>query len=277
MRCTSAFLTTTFSPFSAVVAAYCTDTYLVVIHYNSPTTFSQTLGGHNLDMMNSVVFPPQGGTGNGCNTRQASFTCSQLMASKFPLNFTLLHTDSSLNNANTAAFGSGTAAGVSPGGWILLNGLANSPAAVTANATNQVGLPVGGATGVALNGQAIFPQYNNVGYRDVEQCNLNACGEHSGGGGGLPHFHLDAFHSQNICFYGPANYSSTTAHPPLIGLSYDGGWIYGRHLYDVSEGATVPLDNCGGHIHTSTVLTANSVYHCASTARPRDPSPRTDL
>ena len=269
-RCTSAFLQATFSPFSAVVAAYCTDQFLVVVHYNSPTTFSETLGGHNLDMMNSVVYPPQGGTGNICVTRQGSFTCSTTSISKIPLNFTLLPTDSSLNNANTNVFGAGTSAGGNSGGWILLNSLANSPGTVTPTALNQVGLPDRGATGVALNGQQIYPQYNNVGYRDVEQCNLNACGEHSGGGGGLPHFHLDGFHSQNICFYGPANYSSTTAHPPLIGLAFDGGWIYGRHLYSGSEGATVALDNCGGHTHPSAVLTVNGVYHCTCIP-PRSP------
>ena len=103
--------------------------------------------------------------------------------------------------------------------------------------------------------------FNNLGYHDVEQCNLNPCGEHSGGGGGLPHYHLDGFHSRNICLYGPANYSSTTAHPPLIGFSYDGGWIYGRHLYAGSEGSTVALDNCGGHIHSSAVSYVNGVYH----------------
>ena len=277
LRCTSAFLQAMFSPFSSVVAAFCNDAYLVVIHYNSPTIFSTTLGGHNLDMMNGVIFPPQGGTGNICNTRQGSFKCSQLNANKFPLNFTLLPTDAQTNNANSAVFGPGSSAGNQSGGWIVLNARSTD--------TAQVGLPDRGAVGVALNGQvrvtchrislprlltltpppfsapACVSDVYNLGYHDVEQCNLNPCGEHSGGGGGLPHYHLDGFHSRNICLYGPANYSSTTAHPPLIGFSYDGGWIYGRHLYAGSEGSTVALDNCGGHTHTSSTASVNGIYH----------------
>ena len=145
LRCTSAFLQAMFSPFSSVVAAFCNDAYLVVIHYNSPTTFSTTLGGHNLDMMNGVIFPPQGGTGNICNTRQGSFKCSQLNTNKFPLNFTLLPTDAQTNNANSAVFGPGSSAGNQSGGWIVLNARSTD--------TAQVGLPDRGAVGVALNGQ----------------------------------------------------------------------------------------------------------------------------
>lgn len=264
-RCTTAFLTSLFSPYAAVVAAYCNDAFLVVVTYTAPWTFSNTAGGHNLDMMNSVVFPPQGGTNNICNTRQGSYTCSAVTTTKFPLNFnaTLLPTDSPLNNANTAVFGDNAYAGADSGGWILLN---SRNAAVNCNSNPNtvgcsVGLPNRGATGLAFNGQTIFPQYNNVGYRDVEQCNLNACGEHSGGGGGLPHFHLDGFSNTGICYYGPANYANYTAHPPLIAFALDGGWIYGRHLYAGSEGSTVVLDNCGGHIHPSTDVNVNNIYH----------------
>ena len=260
-RCSTQFLTSIFSPFSSVAAAYCNDLFLVVVHYNSPSTFSTMLGGHNLDMMNSVIYPPQGGTGNVCATRQGSFTCTTSTVTKFPLNFSLLPSDSGTNNANTLVFGPGSYAGAQDGagGWIVTNSLA--PGSSNTTQSSWVGLPSRGATGVAINGQAIYPQYNNVGYRDVEQCNLNACGEHSGGGGGLPHYHLDGFHAQGICLYGPANYSTTTVHPPLIGFAMDGGWIYGRHLYATSEGSTVPLDNCGGHNHSSAVSYVNGVYH----------------
>ena len=145
LRCSSSSLTTMFSPFGSVVAAYCNDAYLVVLHYNSPSTFSTMLGGHNLDMMNGVIFPPQGGTGNICNTRQGSFKCSAISVSKFPLNFTLLPTDSNLNNANQNVFGPGSSAGNQSGGWIVLNARSTD--------TVQVGLPTRGAVGVAMNGQ----------------------------------------------------------------------------------------------------------------------------
>ena len=171
---------------------------------------------------------------------------------KIPLSFTLLPTDSIYNNVGVDVSLTGQG---NPGqglGWIT------PTARQTPNAA-PVGL--GPALGIAFNGQQIFPGINNVGYQDLEQCNLNACGEHSGGGGGLPHFHMDGFHSQGICYYGPNNYSSTTAHPPLIGFAFDGGWIYGRHLYAGSEGSTVALDNCGGHNHSSAVSYVNGALH----------------
>jgi hypothetical protein len=49
--------------------------------------------------------------------------------------------------------------------------------------------------------------------------------------------------------YGPANYTSDSAHPPLWGLSLDGYNIYGRHLSSTNEGYSTMLDNCGGHLH----------------------------
>merc|ERR1711998_699934 len=74
--------------------------------------------------------------------------------------------------------------------------------------------------------------------------------EHVGQGGGQPHLHGDPFSSTDgVCLYGPANYSSSTAHPPQIGWSLDGFSIYGRHLSTQNLGYGTVLDNCGGHEH----------------------------
>ena len=69
-------------------------------------------------------------------------------------------------------------------------------------------------------------------------------------GGGQPHLHGDPFHSTDgTCLYGPANYTSDSAHPPLWGFSLDGYNIYGRHLSANNEGYSMALDDCGGHTH----------------------------
>lgn len=94
-----------------------------------------------------------------------------------------------------------------------------------------------------------------AGYLDAEECNLNHCSEHSGAGCGIPHAHGDPFSSSNLCQYGPANYTDVNAHPPLLGFSLDGGYVYGRHFYTTNLGANVPLDLCGGHQH------GNMAYH----------------
>jgi hypothetical protein len=52
--------------------------------------------------------------------------------------------------------------------------------------------------------------------------------------------------------YTSANYSSLSAHPPLVGFGLDGFWIYGRHLATDAPGYSIPLDNCGGHNHSIT-------------------------
>ena len=62
--------------------------------------------------------------------------------------------------------------------------------------------------------------------------------------------HGDPFHSRDgVCLYGPGNYTSNSAHPPLWGFSLDGYNIYGRHLSANNEGYSMALDDCGGHTH----------------------------
>jgi hypothetical protein len=54
------------------------------------------------------------------------------------------------------------------------------------------------------------------------------------------------------CMYSPANYANykgLTGHPPVIGWSFDGYEIYGRHLSNRAVGYNQSLDLCGGHSH----------------------------
>jgi hypothetical protein len=92
--------------------------------------------------------------------------------------------------------------------------------------------------------------YNNRGQYTPQDCEVDACNEHVGQGGGQPHLHGDPFHSTDgVCLYGPANYTSDSAHPPLWGFSLDGYNIYGRHLSANNEGYAPPW---GGHICAGT-------------------------
>jgi hypothetical protein len=49
--------------------------------------------------------------------------------------------------------------------------------------------------------------------------------------------------------YSSADYTGT--HPPLVGFSADGYKIFGRYLNSTSDGYSISLDICGGHIHDS--------------------------
>eukprot|EP00933_Yihiella_yeosuensis_P068701 TRINITY_DN7462_c0_g1_i1.p1 TRINITY_DN7462_c0_g1~~TRINITY_DN7462_c0_g1_i1.p1 ORF type:complete len:468 (+),score=104.16 TRINITY_DN7462_c0_g1_i1:167-1405(+) len=114
---------------------------------------------------------------------------------------------------------------------------------------------------MAVNGQSIFPIYNNNAKYTPEKCEVDSCSNHVGQGGGQPHFHGDPFGDQDSsgsspdkCLYGPSNYSgsSKSSHPPIIGFAHDGHLIYGRYLSTSAPGFAAPLlDACGGHSHTT--------------------------
>jgi hypothetical protein len=110
-------------------------------------------------------------------------------------------------------------------------------------------VPIAGAIGVTVDGQSIFPAFNNMGGFGQEECEVGACFEHVGMGGGQPHIHGDPFGP--TCLYSAANYTTTLVHPPQIGWSMDGASIYGRYLSDSAPGGSVTLDDCGGHTHDS--------------------------
>lgn len=90
------------------------------------------------------------------------------------------------------------------------------------------------------------------------KCEVDACNEHVGQGGGQPHFHGDSFG----CQYTAADYTSVDMHPPIIGWSYDGYDIRGRHLSESAPGYNAPLlDDCGGHVHDSDTEALGYHYH----------------
>lgn len=109
------------------------------------------------------------------------------------------------------------------------------------------GLPTRGAVGMSVNGQEIYPLYNNRAELTPDSCEVDSCNEHVGGGGGQPHLHGDPFGAW--CLYSAANYTTLASHPPQIGWALDGPTIYGRHLSTGAPGYEVALDDCGGHAH----------------------------
>ena len=128
---------------------------------------------------------------------------------------------------------------------------------------HYTGMPTRGAMGVSIGGQDIFPVWNNRATATPQWCEVDACNEHVGGGGGQPHLHGDPFGSW--CLYSAANYSSSTVHPPQIGWSFDGGSIYGRHINTQNFGYSTPLDDCGGHVHDGLAYHYHSQIFTATT------------
>ena len=109
-------------------------------------------------------------------------------------------------------------------------------------------------TGVTIDGQEVFPVFNNGAILTPSWCEVDSCNEHVGKGGGAPHLHGDPFGTH--CLYSKTNYTSLsgkksteTVHPPLIGWSLDGPSNYGRYLSLDAPGGRIELDDCGGHVH----------------------------
>ena len=231
--CAKAFLAATFGGrANGVLAAYCNNNYLV-IHSTGNASYQ-----HNLD---NVPHPPTGPS--NCFTREASIGGGGYHKFKIPLSPVSLGVAAVSNNVNTNAF---------PGG-AAINGSCTLDAKLGScyMPADKLGVSRGfnpnGPDGVNIDGAEIFPMFNNMNVIDAAQCNQDGCGAHVGQGGGQPHVHGDPFGP--LCLYSSKNYTSTSAHPPLIGFAFDGFSIYGRHLYATTLGASVSLDACGGHTH----------------------------
>lgn len=214
--CTTANLTNTIMG-STVKAAYCNDKFLV-IHSTGLGNFEG-----NLD---EIPFPP-GGTstwGTGCRTRSQY---QGYKITKIPLTFTLLPTSTGTNNVATYQ---------SAGAEYLKN-------------TNVVyGLAADGPIALSVNGQEHFPVFNNNAQITAEKCEVDSCNQHVGQGGGPAHLHGDPYGPH--CMYDHGDYvGGNTSHPPVTGWGLDGPLIYGRYLDATAPGASVVLDDCGGHIH----------------------------
>jgi len=216
--------------------AYCNDKWLVIGATGEPSVYTSNL--------NDIPHPP-GGTGGV--TGEASKSTKNVVDTAFiPIAPTALPKAAASNNM--AAFDVSTGSG-------RYSYLKNS-----ATGDGEFGLPSDDGVGVGANGAPIFPVYNNVVQVTPDRCEVDRCNEHVGQGGGQPHWHGDPFGDEKTttCLYGPSNYvdsagkQAVTNHPPIIGFSFDGYRIYGRHLSESAPGYAAPLlDMCGGHTHDS--------------------------
>ena len=110
--------------------------------------------------------------------------------------------------------------------------------------------------GIMIDGQVMFPVFNNTLTPSQFIGELTANGCHVGQGGGGPHCHADGYAEGSSAsplyttVYNDIDYSNKT-HPPLIGFGYDGIALFG--VYRSSDttmlGKTTALDNFGGHNH----------------------------
>jgi hypothetical protein len=225
-RCDYSWLFENFGRFSQTLAAYCNDKYLVLMSTGAP---------NHIPNLQDVLAPPKGTFTNGSECRTRTWTESFTVV-KIPLNPIWLDTATRLNNVNLAAFPGG------PGDNGYLDGS-------TVNTNYVYGLPTRGNVGFTLWGQEIYPVFNNQALYTPEMCEVDSCNEHVGQGGGSPHYHGDPYGPK--CSYHDANYTSDSAHPPLIGFATDGGHVYGRHIKATNLGYSTPLDDCGGHSHDS--------------------------
>ena len=250
-KCTSAWLAANINVGrngeGGVVAAYCTDRYLVLQTTMKP--------GWATDMDDISQAP--GGTasdGSACVTGEISATMPRLETQAFPLEsvYELWSTDDDLQNKEyfdqcTLVSGEtecAQATGQGDAGRYFNDG------------TNSYALPSDAGIGISVTGQSIYPLYSNTLQITLESCEVDSCNEHVGQGGGQPHLHGDPFSATaGKCLYSAENYTDSsgnedlTVHPPVIGFSYDGPLIYGRYLSNAAPGFSTGLDNCGGHTH----------------------------
>jgi len=233
--CSSTFLKSVIRG-TGVKYAYCNDKWLVMSATGEPSVMTPNL--------NDAPYPP----GSNGDTERSGMPILDLTRKDvlyFPLTTTLLDTDDLSNNLHL--FESAT----------YLTGVREY---FTQNSTTEnVPLPNNNGVGMGVNGQSIFPMYNDNGVTNPGQCQVDSCNTHIGQGGGQPHWHGDPFGDDDssteratTCLYGPTQYhnNDTASHPPVIGFAFDGHLIYGRYLSNQAPGFAAPLlDQCGGHKH----------------------------
>ena len=231
--CSSEFLASVFADHHGVMIAYCNDKFLIV-------SATGEIGPKFDSNLNDIPFPP-GKAGTNYVTGQDTRAYVQAQSLYYPLGVTDLSTSSgSVNNIDVFDVTTGIGAYS-----YLIKSATNTP----------YSLPSDNGVGMAVNGQPIFPVYNNNAGFTTPKCEVDRCNLHVGQGGGSPHFHGDMFGDDaeggTTCLYGPSDYANgATGHPPVVGFSYDGHLIYGRYLDDSAPGFAAPLlDACGGHSH----------------------------
>jgi len=97
----------------------------------------------------------------------------------------------------------------------------------------------------------IYPSYNNSLHVAQTAAELSAHGMHSGRGLGA-HYHADAHSAtqEGLNLYNSSDYEGRS-HPPIVSMGFDGVAGYGVYLQNdtSSDGATIDLDDFGGHEH----------------------------
>ena len=158
--------------------------------------------------LNDVPFPP-GAVVDSTNYRtgMASLDTSRTDMLFYPLNPTDYGSASISNNLGVFDVTTGT------GPYSYL---------IDTSTSTSYGMPSDGGVGMGVNGQSIFPIYNNNAGYTPAKCEVDSCNEHVGQGGGQPHFHGDMFGAK--CLYSQTNYSggSASSHPPIVGFAADG-------------------------------------------------------
>ncbi len=105
------------------------------------------------------------------------------------------------------------------------------------------------ATGIAVDGVVVYPTLNNTLKFAVAAGELSSIGIHSGRGLGV-HYHADAHSAtgNGLNLYNAADYIDRS-HPPMISFGFDGIAGYGKYIDIESDGASLTLDDWGGHEH----------------------------
>ena len=134
--CTSEFLSGVLTG-DGIKYAYCNDNWLIVGASGLPSVFTSNL--------NDVPYPP-GKSGSTQRTGEDTVDANRIQEMFYPLDVTDLSTAAGTNNIGV--FDSQSGAG--PQSYLVKDG------------TEKYGLPSDGGIGMAINGQPIFPVYNNV-------------------------------------------------------------------------------------------------------------------
>jgi len=105
--------------------------------------------------------------------------------------------------------------------------------------------------GVASDGVILYPVLNNTLATAPNNAEITSTGIHVGQGMGL-HYHADGHTavSHDLALYNIHDYPGQS-HPPMIGLAFDGGAIFGIYetTYSSMQGYSTGLDSYGGHSH----------------------------
>eukprot|EP00930_Biecheleria_cincta_P001683 TRINITY_DN10280_c0_g1_i4.p1 TRINITY_DN10280_c0_g1~~TRINITY_DN10280_c0_g1_i4.p1 ORF type:complete len:315 (+),score=30.44 TRINITY_DN10280_c0_g1_i4:66-1010(+) len=156
---------------TGVKFAFCNDKWLIIQSSGEPSVFTPNL--------NDVPFPPAH-DGTGTRTGMATLDTTRADLLFYPLSVTDLSTAAGTNNKDVFDVQTGV------GKYSYLK-----------SSTAMYGIPSDDGIAMAVNGQSIFPVYNNNAGYTPAKCEVDSCSNHVGQGGGQPHFHGDPFGDQD--------------------------------------------------------------------------------